>query len=65
MLKAVRIFAVTSVGGSARWFYVGDIVGFGTKASEQGGRVESPGAHFDIIGLLNDTTVIVPIFFNS
>jgi hypothetical protein len=65
MLKAVRIFAVTSVSGSARRFYIGDIVRFGTEASEQGGRIESAGAHFDIVGLLNYTTVIVPIFFNS
>ena len=46
-------------------FDVGDIVRLRTKASKQGGGVESAGAHFDIVGLLNNTTVIVPIFLNS
>jgi len=65
VLEAVGILAVASVRGPARGFYIGDIVRFGTKTSEQGGWVESAGAYFDIIRLLNDTTVIVPIFFNS
>jgi hypothetical protein len=65
MLKAVGVFTVAPIGGPARGFDVGDIVRLRTKASKQGGGVESASAHFDIIGLLDNTTVIVPIFLNS
>jgi hypothetical protein len=60
VLEAIGILSVSAIGGATGRLHIGDLPGFRSQDPEKGGRVKSPCAHFDIIGLLNHTALIRP-----
>jgi hypothetical protein len=62
VLQTVRVVAVATIGGPARWLWVGSFPGFRSKGPEQGRWVESPGTDFHIIRLLDYTPLFGPVF---
>src|SRR5450759_1357320 len=60
--QPVLIFAVPAVGGSTRRLNVGDSIGLGAEHAEKRFRMHCPCPNFDIVGLLNHTSSIAPIF---
>jgi hypothetical protein len=59
--KAIRIFAIASVGGPTRWLDVHDLIRPGAQNAKKCFRVHGPCANFDVIRLLNDTPIIAPV----
>jgi hypothetical protein len=60
VLKAIGILSVSAISGATGGLHIGDLPGFRSQDPEKGGRVKSPCAHFNIIGLLNHTALIRP-----
>ena len=58
--EAVGVLAVAAVGGTARGLNVADAIGLGTEDAEKGFGRHGSGADFDIVGLLEDATMIGP-----
>src|SRR5882672_9311766 len=59
--KAIRIFAIASVGGPTRWLDVHDLIRPGAQNAKECFRVHGPCANFYVVRLLNDTPVIAPV----
>ena len=59
--KAIRIFAIASVGGPTRRLDVHDLIRPGPQDAKKCFRVHGPCPNFDIIRLLNDASVIAPV----
>ena len=60
VLQTVGVFAVAAVSRSAGRLHVGSFPRFRSQGAEQGGGVESSGADFHIVRLLDDTTLFSP-----
>jgi hypothetical protein len=63
VLESVGIFSVSAISRSPGRFYVGDIPWFRSKRAKESRRIECAGANFDIIRLLNDASLVCPVFF--
>jgi hypothetical protein len=62
VLEPVGVFPVSPVGGSSRWLHVGHVPGFRAERSQKGRRVERAGPDLEVIGLLEDATLVGPVF---
>jgi hypothetical protein len=62
VLQTIRIIAVASIGWASGWLWIRRFPWLWSKCPEQGGRVESTGTNFHVIGLLYYTTLFGPIF---
>ena len=60
VLHTVGIFAVSTVGRSATGLRIGGTPGFRTEGTEKRGRMECSRAHFQVIGLMDDTPAVGP-----
>jgi hypothetical protein len=60
VLEPIGILPVTAIRGAAGRLHISDLPRFGTQNPEKSGRVKSPSAHFEIIGLLNHTALVRP-----
>jgi hypothetical protein len=61
MLEPVGVLPVTAVGWPPGGLYVGHIPGLGAQGAQKGRRVEGAGADLEVIGLLEDATLVGPV----
>ena len=62
MLEPVGVLAVAAVGGPAGGLDVGHVPGLGPQGAQKGRRVEGAGADLEVVGLLEDATLVGPVF---
>lgn len=60
MLQAVRVFAITTVCGSATGLHIGSVPVFGSDRTQEGRRMKSAGADFNIQRLQDYTALSCP-----
>jgi hypothetical protein len=65
VLKPVRIFPISPVGGTPGRLHVGDVPGLGAQHPEKGRGVHRARPHLNIIRLLDDTSPFGEEFFES
>ena len=61
MLQPVGVFAIAAIGGPARGLHIGGAPGLRAERAQSRGRVECARAHFDIIGLQDETSLLRPV----
>ena len=60
--EAVGIFAVSTVGGPTRRLHVGHTIRLGPEHAEEGFGMHRPCPNLHVVGLLDDTSSVAPIF---
>jgi len=60
MLQSIRVLSVSSVGGPPAGLYIRGAPWLRPQDPKKGCGVEGPGAHFQIVRLVNDTSLIGP-----
>jgi hypothetical protein len=60
VLKAIGVFPVTTVRGSARWLHISHLPGFRTEHPQKGSWMKGSCPDFDVIGLLQDAILPCP-----
>ena len=60
MLKSIRVLSVASVGRPPAGLYIRGAPWLRPQDPKKGCGVESPGDHFQIVWLVNDTSLISP-----
>jgi hypothetical protein len=58
VLESIGILSISTVGGPAGGLHIGHPPGLWAQDPEESSRMESPGTHFRIIGLLDHTPLI-------
>ena len=59
-LHAIGIFAIATVIGSHRGFYIAYIPGLRSKHAQSGSRIHRTGPHLSIVGLPDQTALLIP-----
>jgi len=61
VLQAIGIFAIATIGWATAGLYIGCTPRLGTDRAQEGCRVKGAGAHFHVVGLLQDTALLGPV----
>jgi hypothetical protein len=61
VLHAVRILAVSSICRAPAWLRISCLPGLRTKGPEERGWMKRAGPHLQIIGLMNNATLVCPV----
>ncbi len=61
MLQPVWVFAISSVGGSSGWLYVGCIQGFWAHCGEECRGVKGASTDLHIVGLEKHASLLGPV----
>ena len=59
--QTIGVLAITAIGGTPRRLCVTDAVRFGTEHAQESLGRHSSGAHFDVVGLLQDAALFRPV----
>jgi hypothetical protein len=60
MLQAIRVFAIATIGRTSAWLRIAGSPRLRPQRPQEGRRMEGAGAHFNVIGLMDDAAFVGP-----